>query len=407
MSTSLMYFTQGIRGFQHESFDFSRKHGTVYQKIVRKDLRCPECNGSKVTAKWLRTRDIKGVKSGRWQLCFIIDVHRIYCHECGSWTVEKLPFLSSSKSRITKELERSIVELRSEMSINAVAGFFDLPWRTVKNVEKRHLKKKYHKIELKNVRIIGIDEIFVSRKKGVEKYLTIVRDLESGAVLYVGKGKGVDALKNFTAKLKRAKTKIAIIAMDMSKAYTAWAGENLPDAEIVFDHFHVIKLMNEKLDKVRRRITANLDEEHRKLLKNQRFLFLRNVENLSPDAKLLLDNLRKTFRELGEVSMMKEALRSIYRQAGNEFRAKAALRNWCDIARETDIKELSDMAKTIENHLGGITAYWRTDKLSNAAMEGFNNKVRWLIRQAYGYRDQEYFHLKIFDLPNIDTNRKL
>ncbi len=389
MSTSLMYFTQGIRGFQHESFDFSRKHGTVYQKIVRKDLRCPECNGSKVTAKWLRTRDIKGVKSGRWQLCFIIDVHRIYCHECGSWAVEKLPFLSSSKSRITKELERSIIELRGEMSINAVAGFFNLPWRTVKNVEKRHLKKKYRKIKLKNVRIIGIDEIFVSRKKGVEKYLTIVRDLESGAVLYVGKGKDVDALKSFTAKLKRAKTKIAIITMDMSRAYTAWAGENLPDAEIVFDHFHVIKLMNEKLDKVRRRITANVDAEHRKLLKNQRFLFLRNVENLFPDAKLLLDNLRKTFRELGEVSMMKEALRSIYRQADSAF------------------KELSDMAKTIENHLDGIIAYWRTDKLSNAAMEGFNNKVRWLIRQAYGYRDQEYFHLKIFDLPNIDTNRKL
>jgi len=155
--------------------------------------------------------------------------------------------------------------------------------------------------------------------------------------------------------------------------------------------------MNDKLDKIRRRITKNLDEEQKKLLKNQRFLFLRNVEDLEPDAKQLLHNLRKIFKELGDASMMKEALRTIYRIAENDFQAETAFKNWCSIAKKTEIKELVDMAKTIEKYLEGIIAYWKTNSISNAGMEGFNNKVRWLIRQAYGFKDHQYFVLKIYN----------
>ena len=130
---------------------------------------------------------------------------------------------------------------------------------------------------------------------------------------------------------------------------------------------------------------------------------MRNVEDLEPDAKQLLGNLRKIFRDLGDASMMKEALRSIYHVACNAVEAEAAFKNWCFIARQTEIKELIDMAKTIENNLDGIIAYWTTNAVSNAGMEGFNNKVRWLIRQAYGFRDKDYFILKIYNLPNTKT----
>lgn len=286
------------------------------------------------------------------------------------------------------------------MSISDVAEHFQVNWRIVKECEKRHLKKKFKTIKLKKVSVIGIDEIYI-KSQGKDKYITVVRDLKSGAVLYIGNGKGSGSLEKFAKKLRHSKAKIIAIAMDMSKAYISWVKKHLPKAVMVFDHFHVIKLMNEKVDKVRRRITATLDEQQKKLLKNQRFLFLRNVEDLEPDAKLLLDNLRKTFKELGDVSMMKEALRSIYRMAKNEVQAEAALKNWCSIARKTEMKELETMAKTIENHLQGIIAYWNTNGLSNASMEGFNNKIRWLIRQAYGFKDKEYFTLKIYNLPNI------
>jgi transposase len=397
MSTSLLYNTQHIVGFQHRSYKYEQR--SVIQRICRKTFSCDKCSSNKVSTFPAGTRRIHCGNIGRKLFFIELNVHRIYCRNCKTLFTEHLPFLSHPKSRISTSLERTVIELRSEMSISAIAEYFKLDWRTVKECEKHYLKKKFKTVRLKNVSVIGMDEIYI-KSQGKEKYITIVRDLKSGAVLYVGDGKGTDSLKSFGKKLRHSKAKITAIAMDMSKAYISWVNKNLPGVMIVFDHFHVIKLMNDKVDKVRRRVSAGLDEQQKKLLKNQRFLFLRNVENLEPDAKLLLDNLRKIFKELGDVSMMKEALRSIYRMAKDDFQAEAAFKNWCSIAKKTEINELTAMAKTIENNLFGIIAYWKTDALSNAGMEGFNNKIRWLIRQAYGFKDKEYFTLKIYNLPN-------
>ncbi len=104
---------------------------------------------------------------------------------------------------------------------------------------------------------------------------------------------------------------------------------------------------------------------------------------------------------------MKECLRSIYSIAPDAYMAKIAFEYWCKLANETGISCLKTMAKTITNHLDGILAYWTESKLTSAGMEGFNNKVRWLIRQAYGYRDNEYFRLKIFDLPEVKICKEL
>lgn len=405
MSTSLLYHTQGIREYQFEHYG-PYINGNVVCYIRRKYFYCSKCNCPQVSVNIIKERTIRGENIGNKLFYLKVPVHRMYCKNCQSVTIENLSFLSSPKARITKSMERTIIELRSEMSISAISKFFDLDWRTVKDCEKKHLARKFRHILLKHVTTIGIDELYV-KSQGNEKYITIARDLESGSVLFVGNGKGVESLALFGKRLKRSKSSISVVAMDMSKSYISWVKEVLPEATIVFDHFHVIKLMNDKLDKVRRRTSLNLDDEQRKLLKNQRFLFLRNVENLEADARQLLDNLRKVFKELGDVSMMKEGLRSIYHIAANVCQAEAAFKNWCSIARETQIKELEEMAKTIENNLHGIVGYWKTNSLSNAGMEGFNNKVRWLIRQAYGFRDKEYFILKIYNLPNTKTEADL
>jgi transposase len=154
------------------------------------------------------------------------------------------------------------------MSITDVADFLGLHWGTVKNIEKRYLKKKYSKIRLKDVRIIGIDELHTG-----DGFITIVRDLESGAVLYVGDGKGGEALNGFVRKLNSSKCEIQAVAMDLGPAYAAWAKEYLPEARIVYDHFHLIKLMNEKLDALRRKTMNEADEEMKEHLKKKISLF--------------------------------------------------------------------------------------------------------------------------------------
>ena len=105
--------------------------------------------------------------------------------------------------------------------------------------------------------------------------------------------------------------------MDMVNAYYTWISENVPKAHIVFDHLQVIKLMNDKLDQVRRRDTAKLDELQKKQLKGLRFIFLKNKEDLPEDAKSILRNMRGDFQALGDAHMFKEALRTIYVRAKN------------------------------------------------------------------------------------------
>jgi transposase len=104
---------------------------------------------------------------------------------------------------------------------------------------------------------------------------------------------------------------------------------------------------------------------------------------------------------------LKEKLRNVYNLAQDFVEAEWMLADWCFEADQSKIPELKTMAKTIRTHIEGILAYWTTGGITSAAVEGFNNKIRWLIKQAYGYHDQEYFHLKIFDLPNLKIKKDL
>jgi len=413
MSTSLVYHTQQIRGFQHQCFIF--KSDKVIQKINRKQFRCRHCHCPKVTVRKTRTRQVQALPYGLKKSFIEFDVHRVYCHKCKVRDTEDFHFLPQPKSRITKAFERTLVELRPMMSITDIAKYFEVDWRIIKAAEKVYLEKKYAKVPLKDVTVIGIDEIHVHKKadkdKNKEKYITIVRDLVSGAVLHVGQGKGVESLAPFQKKLRKSKCKITLVAMDMSRAFTSWAESNLPNALIIYDHFHVIKSMNEKVDAIRRRVCKELDdkndEEKRKALKGKRYLFLYGEERLSTDDRSALDQLREEYKDLADATSIKEELRSIYRNCNNAFEAEIRLKKWIDTAKRTEVPELVKMTDTVEKHFDGILAYWKSNGITSAAMEGFNNKVRWLIRQSYGFHDEEYFHLKIFDLPTIKITKGL
>ena len=165
--------------------------------------------------------------------------------------------------------------------------------------------------------------------------------------------------------------------------------------------------MNNKIDQVRRHTLKKLNESQKELLKNNRFVFLSNIENLDDKSKDKLENLRNIFTDLGGVNIKEEELRSIYENAIDEFDAEILLKEWCTTSKTTGVSELIKMAKTIENHIEVILSFWRNNRLTNAHIEGFNNKIGWLTKQAYGYREREYFYLKIFYLPNLKTSKEL
>ncbi len=402
MSTSMLYHTQGIRDFQHKSAYYPNE---MIWNICRnpKKFKCPACSSSNVRVTHYGYRNIRGMPMGAKTLTFRVKMHRVRCKDCGNHQVEKLSFLPSPKCHYTKYVAKYAIELRKHMTISATAAHLKLHWCTVKEIEKSHLQKKYSKIKLKNVEDIGIDEVYIGAKHG---FLTIVRELHSGRVLFVGEGKSSDSLAPFMKKLKRAKAKLKNVAIDMGNAYSSWVKENWPKCNIVYDHFHVIKSMNDKLNSVRRQTMNKLAKDERKILKGKRFTLQKNIENLDTNEYADLGKIRDTYWELGEMSMMKECLRNIYSIAEYAHEAEVAFTRWCELAVETGIKELKTMAKTIRQRFDGIIAFWHTG-FTSASMEGFNNKIGWLQRQAYGYSDLEYFKLKIYDLPKLKTIKDL
>ena len=158
------------------------------------------------------------------------------------------PFVEAY-TKITRKLGCLIVDLARLMTLSDIAGWLRLSWDTVKAVVKRRLEKDYRRIGYRRVRQIAIDELYLGRPR---KYITLVMDMESARIIWVGEGRGAEALREFWRRFKLSGARLKAVAMDMSGAYAASVRAHAPHAILTFDRFHVMKLMNERLDDLRR-----------------------------------------------------------------------------------------------------------------------------------------------------------
>jgi len=282
------------------------------------------------------------------------------------------------------------------MTILDVARHLSVSWDTIKDIQKRYLKKKFSRPPLKDLRHMAIDEIAV--KKG-HRYLTVVLDLESGAVIFVGDGKGAEALEPFWKRLKHSQATVDAVAIDMSPAYSSAVMKHLPGAVIVFDHFHVVKLFNDKLSDLRRDLYREAKDQLQKdVLKGTRWLLLKNPGNLD-EKKGERERLKEALRlnqPLYTAYYLKEDLRKVWTQPGKK-QALRVLDEWIQKASSSGIAMLKTMAKTLSAYKSGILGYYDFP-ISTGPLEGTNNKIKTMKRQAYGFRDMEFFKLKIMAL---------
>ena len=287
----------------------------------------------------------------------------------------------------TKAFERYALELSRSMTILDVAQHLGVSWDVVKDIQKRDLSRRYAKPKLRDLRQIAI-------AKG-HRYMTVVLNLESGAVVFVGDGKGAEALKPFWRRLRGSKAKIQAVAMDMSPAYQEAVSTHLSKATIVFDHFHVTKLFNDKLSDLRRWLYHRAGDEQKKVLKGTRWLLLKAAENLDEehDEKKRLKEALALNQSLATAYYLKEDLRQFWEQPGKKF-GTLFLDGWIKRAEASGIKMLQQMAKTLAAHRSGLLAYYDA-MITSGPLEGTNNKIKTMKRQAYGFRDKEFFKLKI------------
>ena len=356
---------------------------------------CSACGSAKIAPRGTVTRCLRTVPIGKTRVDLEVIIHRLECSVCGVIRQEHLSFVDERRS-YTHAFERYVVELSKRMTIKDVAIYTHSSWDIVKDIQKRYLHRKFGKPRLKHLKYISIDEINIGHG---HQFFTIVMDLEEGIVVFVGDGKSAETLAPFWARLHRHKAKIQAVAQDMSPAYLAAVQTNLPQAEIVFDHFHVIKLFNEKLSNLRRQLYHQLTEvEHKEVLKGTRWLLLKNPENLDArkNEKARLEEALRLNQPLATAYYLKEDLRQIWRQE-NETVAAQVLQDWIARARASGIHMLKKFADTLASLRSGLLAYYH-HFLSSGPLEGTNNKIRTLSKQAYGFRDREFFKLKIYAL---------
>src|SRR5271166_6430125 len=381
MSTSLLYHGFGIVGYHYVSQSFEEGQVTFRIEKPRERHRCSECGSAEVWGQGGVERTFRMVPIGCKPTFVKLKVPRVLCFDCGMVRQVKLGF-ADPKKRYTRAFERYVLELSRLMTIQDVAKHLDISWDTVKDIQARSLQRRFGKPKLHKLRQIAIDEIAVA--KG-HRYLTVVLNLLSGAVVFVGDGKGVEALEPFWRRVRRARVKIKAVATDMSKAYIRAVRDNLKGVVHVFDHFHVIKLFNDRLSAFRRELYHQAASDGaRKILKGTRWLLLKNPENLDEGRNELqrLEEALALNKPLAIVYYLKEDLRQIWSQP-NKRTARRVLRDWLARARASGIRMLRQFADTLEEHQEGVLNYY-TYPISTGPLEGTNNKIKTMKRQAYG-----------------------
>jgi len=395
MSTSLLYHGFGIQGYQHVHTKF---HGGAIHFRVRQEvlaLCCPACGSDQVKRRGRVMRRFRMLPIGSKPVWIELAVQRVFCLLCQVVRQVKVNFAFWRRS-YTRAFERYALELSRHMTIKDVARHLEVSWDVIKDIQQRSLRKRFARPRLHKLKQIAIDEITIG--KG-HRYLTIVLDLKRGAVVFVGDGKGMEALEPFWPRLRRQKVRIQAVATDLSPAYISAVLTHLPEAVHVFDHFHLIKLYNEGLSELRRQLyheAANV--MHQKVLKGTRWLLLKNPENLDPsrrEAERLAAALELN-QPLALAYYLKEDLRQSWQQP-DKAKAAVILQDWVDRALASGIRMLMKFAKTLALYRTGILA-WYDYPISTGPLEGTNNKIKTMKRQAYGFRDLEFFKLKILAL---------
>lgn len=402
----------GLQGFQVGSVEIEREASAhepgrrvkvARLEDQRKSHRCPECGG-------YREGLFREAEPRRWRDCSVGDFAtyvevvpwRIEC--CGGTRVEAFPW-EAPGHRMTRRFFERIAALCTRLPVKAVAQMAELSWDTVARVDKRAIQLALGEDgpSLEGLRWIGVDEV---SRTGGHVYFTIVTNLETGEVVWVGDGKSEQSLAEFFERMGRKRCrKIRGVVSDLEPAYLAAIGKAIPHAIHVLDRFHIVQWLNRALDQIRRQIFGGGPKgQLGKNLKVKRWLLLKAREELSHADKLLLRRLLDLNHPLYVAYLLKEELRAILHHPWSYMGALVRnLTSWAAAVYESGLDELRKVADRVLAHIEKIVAGFRTP-IRLGLVEGINATITFLRRQARGYRVKDYFRWKIFQRCSLPRN---
>ena len=336
--------------------------------------------------RWVRDLPILDARTH-----LLVQRFRAECPDCGP-KIERLPWLARY-ARVTTRLAESAARLCRHLDIKHVAEFYGLGWDAVKAIDKEWLEKTLGEPDLSGLTLLALDEFAIKRG---HRYATIFVEPSRKQVLWVCNGRSREEIRPFFEKLgDEGRRRIQAVAMDMSGAFESEVRAQCPQAEIVYDQFHVLaKYGREVIDAVRAdEARRQATRGERQVIKGSRWLLLRNAANLKRADAVRLRELLKANRRLATVCVLKDDLKSLWDYRLMPWAAQF-FREWYARAIRSRIEPLKRFARRLREKIGGVLSHC-TYPLHTSLLEGINNKIKVIKRMAYGFRDLDYFFLKI------------
>jgi transposase len=361
-------------------------------RLGKRLLRCGVCG-----RRCRRVHDIRAERQWRdlWmrklRLVLRYCPRRVECPRCGV-RVEDFPW-AAPWARVTTALANAVATLARELSWQGTAREYGLNWKSVAMIVKRAVQYGLRNRARPAVHVIGIDE--VSRRKG-QVYLTVVYDLERRVLLWVGEDRTEEAVKKFfTEEMGRRRCRtLQVVCMDMWAPYYNLVREHAPNAQILFDRFHIVKHLNEAVDEARRSLMRTLSRQERASFKGTRWLLLKNPWNLSSQQSERLSTLVRWNSPLVRAWYLKESFQLFWPYKQRK-RAEDHLHKWMNSAMRSRLEPFKKFVQMLRSHLEGVLA-WAQHHLSNAAVEGMNNKIKSISHRSFGFRSAKNFIAAIY-----------
>lgn len=339
-------------------------------------------------------RFVRDLPWGPWaRVSLLVPRYRVNCPDCGIKT-EPLDWIPERRAYTRRLADAVALACREVRSIRAIAEAFGLSWDTVKGIDKACLEGELNPPDFRGVRHLALDEFSIRRR---HTYATIFLDIQRNRVLWVCPTREKQAVKDVFEKVFGPEVceGIEAVSMDWWEGYEKAVRECLPNAKVVWDLFHIVKKYNlEVIDRVRLDEAKRCqNDQERRTMKKTKFILLKNRKNLAQDEPARLKELLAVNKSLSTVYILRDAMRQLWNYKYTKV-AEKWFEGWYKRAIQSRIEPLKRFARSLKDRLDGILAHCRFP-IHTGILEGVNNKVKVIKRVAYGFRDQDYFFLKI------------
>ena len=375
-----------IQGYKVANIETSKTEVHIYLDSESKNCICPRCGRKNNQVRQSYGRVVRDLPvSGK--ACYLHFTKRYFdCSNCKDTFSEPLEFVESKRD-YTSRYEKSIFKHVRHSDASFVAESENLTDKVVTRIFIRQAQKVLPKEPFKNVVRLGIDEI--AERKGKNSYDLVFYDLDAGNPIEVLESRTKAQLMNYLEDLPdQIKAQIEEVCIDMWRPYADAIAEKLPDARLVTDRFHVMKIVNQELKKLKNKVKKHLPEK----AKACHYPLLKNEDDLTENQKEILENVYEASPILKRAHELKEQFRDIFDKEQTVQQGKNQLNQWIIKAEKANL--FADAIKTIKNWIESIVNYFK-QRTTNGPAEGVNNKIKLIKRMAYGFRNFANFRLRI------------